>query len=66
MANYRNTVLRAAHEVEDSIASYLRGQEQVSFLAESVAAARRSTDLSLIQYRDGAVDFIRVLDSEDS
>ena len=25
---------------------------------------RRSTDLSLIQYRDGAVDFIRVLDSE--
>jgi len=64
VANYRNTVLRAAEEVEDSIASYLRGQEQVSFLAQSVAAARRSTDLSLIQYRDGAVDFIRVLDSE--
>ena len=64
VANYRNTVLRAAQEVEDSIASYLGGQEQVSFLAESVAAARRSTDLSLIQYRDGAVDFIRVLDSE--
>jgi NodT family efflux transporter outer membrane factor (OMF) lipoprotein len=64
VANYRNTVLRAAQEVEDSIASYLRGQEQVSFLAESVAAARRSTDLSLVQYRDGAVDFIRVLDSE--
>jgi NodT family efflux transporter outer membrane factor (OMF) lipoprotein len=64
VASYRNTVLRAAQEVEDSITSYLRGQEQVSFLAESVAAARRSTDLSLIQYRDGDVDFIRVLDSE--
>ena len=64
VANYRNTVLRAAQEVEDSIATYLRGHEQVSFLAESVTAARRSMDLSLIQYRDGAVDFIRVLDSE--
>jgi NodT family efflux transporter outer membrane factor (OMF) lipoprotein len=64
VANYRNTVLRAAQEVEDSIAAYLRGQEQVAFLAESVSAAKRSTDLSLIQYRDGAVDFIRVLDSE--
>ena len=29
VANYRNTVLRAAQEVEDSIAAYLRGQEQV-------------------------------------
>jgi len=64
LANYRNTVLRAAQEVEDSIAAYLRAQEQVTLLAESVAAAKRSTDLSLIQYRDGAVDFIRVLDSE--
>jgi hypothetical protein len=51
LANYRNTVLRAAQEVEDSIAAYLRAQEQVSFLAE--CRCRKAFHGSvLIQYRD--------------
>ncbi len=65
LVNYRNSVLRAAQEVEDAQVDFLRGQEQVSFLGESVTASARAVQLSLVQYRDGAVDYTRVLDSQE-
>jgi NodT family efflux transporter outer membrane factor (OMF) lipoprotein len=64
IAEYQNTILKAYAEAENAIVAYLRSQERVKFLAESVGAAKRSVDLSLIQYRDGVVDFIRVLNAE--
>ncbi|MDJ0740534.1 MAG: efflux transporter outer membrane subunit [Gammaproteobacteria bacterium] len=66
LVNYQETVLRAAREVEDAMVGYVRSQEQVRFLAASVTAARRAVDISLLQYRDGAVDYQRVLDSQNS
>lgn len=62
---YQNTVLKAAQEVEDAMVAFLRAQEEVRFLAESVAASKRSVDLSLIQYREGLIDFARVLQSQE-
>jgi outer membrane protein TolC len=62
---YQNTVLRAAQEVEDALVAFLRTQEEVRFLAESVDASKRSVDLSLIQYREGLIDFSRVLQSQE-
>ena len=64
VANYQNTVLRAAQEVEDAMAAFLRTQEEAGFLSNSVAAAARSVELSLIQYREGLVDYQRVLDTK--
>jgi NodT family efflux transporter outer membrane factor (OMF) lipoprotein len=64
VVNYRNTVLRAAQEVEDAMVAFLRSQEEVGFLSDSVVASKRSVDLSLIQYREGLVDFQRVLDTQ--
>lgn len=64
--NYQNTVLRAYQEAEDSIVAYLREQERVAFLAESVKASRRSVDVSLAQYREGAADYQRVIDSQST
>jgi len=64
--DYQNTVLRAYQEVEDAIVAYLREQERVGLLAESVKASRRSVDLSLAQYREGAADYQRVLDSQST
>ncbi len=64
IANYQNTVLNAYSETEDAIAAYLREQERARYLSGSVDAARRAVDISLIQYRDGMTDFIRVLDSQ--
>jgi NodT family efflux transporter outer membrane factor (OMF) lipoprotein len=64
VVNYQNTVLRAAQEVEDSMVAFLRGQEEAGFLSNSVAAAARSVELSMIQYREGLVDYQRVLDTQ--
>lgn len=65
-ATYANTVLRAQQEVEDAVAGYLRGAEQVAYLTRGVAAANRAVDLSLIQYREGAADYTTVLTSQQS
>ncbi len=62
--NYKNTVLRAAQEVEDAMISFLRTQDAVAFLADAVMASKRSVDLSMIQYREGLVDYQRVLDTQ--
>jgi len=64
VAGYQNTVLRAAQEVEDAMAAFLRTQEEAGFLSNSVVAAARSVELSLIQYREGLVDYQRVLDTQ--
>jgi NodT family efflux transporter outer membrane factor (OMF) lipoprotein len=66
IVNYQNTVLEAAREVEDGLAGFRGARASTAFLAESVASAQRSVDLSLIQYREGATDYQRVLDSQQS
>ncbi len=64
LINYQDTVLRAAQEVEDGLVGFLRAQEQVRFLSDSVRASERSVHLANVQYRDGAVDYQRVLDTQ--
>ena len=66
VVNYQNTVLKAAQEVEDAMVAYLRSQDEMKFLTESVKAATRSVDLSMIQYQEGMVDYQRVLDTQRS
>jgi len=62
--NYKNKVLKAAQETEDAMVSFLRSREEAEFLSESVDAATRSVGLAMIQYREGLVDYQRVLDSQ--
>ncbi|HHJ16351.1 MAG TPA: efflux transporter outer membrane subunit [Gammaproteobacteria bacterium] len=64
LVNYSNTVLQAAREVEDGISAYMGARDQSGFLRDSVKAAQRSVDLALVQYREGAVDYQRVLDTQ--
>ena len=64
LVNYENTVLKAAQEVEDALITFLKAQESAVNLQRSVDAAQRSVDLSIIQYREGAENFQRVLDSQ--
>jgi NodT family efflux transporter outer membrane factor (OMF) lipoprotein len=63
---YQDTVLRAQQEVEDSLIGYVRGMTQTAILAESVTAANRAVELSMIQYRDGATDYTRVLNTQQA
>jgi len=64
IVNYQNTVLRATQEVEDSLVSFLRSRDQQNLLEESVTAAKRSVEISTLQYREGIVDYQRVLDAQ--
>jgi NodT family efflux transporter outer membrane factor (OMF) lipoprotein len=61
---YEDTVLRAQAEVENAIASFLGAQRQVDYLGRSVAAAARAVDLADLQYREGAADYTRVLNTQ--
>jgi NodT family efflux transporter outer membrane factor (OMF) lipoprotein len=64
LVNYENTVLKAAQEVEDALIGFLKAQQSALALQKSVGAAQRSVELSIIQYREGAENFQRVIDSQ--
>ena len=64
ITDYQNTVLEAYREVEDGLVGFLRSREQAKFLSTSVTASRKAVDLALIQYRNGIVDYTRVLDTQ--
>jgi len=61
VASYQNTVLNASQEVEDGLAVFLRSQQIARHLAESVDATARAVKIVLVQYREGRVDFNRVV-----
>ena len=61
---YQETVLTAAREVDDSAVAFARSTVQIDLLDQSVEAARRSLEIATVQYREGLVDFQRVLDSQ--
>ncbi len=64
--DYENTVLQAQAEVESSIFQFLKSQEETRHIAVSVQAWQRSADLSMTQYREGELDFQRVINSQAS
>ena len=66
LVNYQDSVLRAAQEAEDALTAFLRFGEEVDLRTQAVKAARRSVDLSLTQYREGATDFTTVLNTQTS
>ena len=61
VTTYQNSVLSASQEVEDGIVGFVKELEATSVQQEAVTAARRSAELARIQYREGAVDYQRVL-----
>ncbi len=61
---YQDTVLRAARELDDAAVAFAKSRIQITFLDAAVQAAQRSLDIATIQYREGLVDFQRVLDSQ--
>lgn len=61
---YQDVVLRAAREMDDAAIAFANGRVQIPLMEQAVHAARRSLDIATIQYREGLVDFQRVLDSQ--
>jgi NodT family efflux transporter outer membrane factor (OMF) lipoprotein len=63
---YRDTVLRASQEVEDALAGFVNAQQAMVFEQNAVTASKRAVELALVQYREGATDYQRVLDAQRS
>jgi len=63
---YRETVIQGAREVEDAMARFRGSLEVDRFLAEGVATARRSSELSFLRYQEGFADYQRVLQAQQS
>lgn len=63
---YQNTVLKAQQEVENGLAGYLQGRDQVDLLKQSVAAANNALRIAIDQYQLGTRDFTTVLTAEQN
>lgn len=64
LLNYQNTVLTAQQEVETGLANFTGQQNALVSLKQAAVAARRSTDLAMIQYKEGQTDYTTVLTAE--
>jgi NodT family efflux transporter outer membrane factor (OMF) lipoprotein len=61
LEDYRQTVLQAQADVENSIVAFLRSQEQLDAYQSAADAAHRAADISTIQYQEGLVNFNTVI-----
>ena len=64
LANYRQTVLRALEEVSNSLVAFNQQRIRVASLVEQSRQSRRAADLARVRYREGAADFLELLDAE--
>jgi multidrug efflux system outer membrane protein len=63
-ADYEKAVLAALEDAQLSLAAYSRAQERLKSLAEQAQAAARASSLAELQYREGLVDFLTLLDAQ--
>ena len=66
VANYRQTVLRAFKEVEDNLAHLRLLGDQKQAQADAVHSARRAARVSQIQFREGSISYLGVIDADHS
>jgi hypothetical protein len=64
LAAYDLTVLRALEETENAFVTYGTHRQRLKSVVEQATASRTAAELARIQYREGALDFLRVLDAE--
>jgi multidrug efflux system outer membrane protein len=64
LALYDKTVLLAVEDLQNALVSYRERQAQVVSLAQQVNASRRAAELAHIRFKEGRIDFLRVLDAE--
>jgi multidrug efflux system outer membrane protein len=63
-ANYEKVVLAALEDAEISLVAYSRAQTQLKSLDEQAEASQRAAALAELQYREGLVDFLTLLDAQ--
>jgi len=63
--SYRQTVLLANLEAENSIIDFLNSQERLEWQIEAAVAAAKTNDLIILQLDEGDVDFNRVFNVQN-
>jgi multidrug efflux system outer membrane protein len=66
LAEYDRTVLGALEETETAFVGYAQNRARLAAVVDSATASRRAAELARVQYREGALDFLRLLDAERS
>jgi len=64
VATYRQTVLGAFREVEDNLANLRILADQSGTQDQAVEASARAARLSQIQYREGSISYLEVIDAD--
>ncbi len=64
LAVYDRTVLRALAETETAFVGYAQNRLRLTSVIDESTASRRAAELARVQYREGALDFLRLLDAE--
>jgi NodT family efflux transporter outer membrane factor (OMF) lipoprotein len=66
LTNYENIVLSAAAEVENAISGFMHSRVEEKYRQQSATAAKRSANLSMLQYAEGVSLYQSVLDATRS
>jgi multidrug efflux system outer membrane protein len=63
-AVFEQAVLRALEETENALVAYRESQQRLVRLTEQARESARAADLARIRYKEGAADFLSLLDAE--
>jgi multidrug efflux system outer membrane protein len=66
LARYQATVTQALEEVDSAVSGYGNERERQAQLIAAVAASRDAAQLAELRFKEGAEDFLTVLDAERS
>lgn len=61
---YEKAVLLALEDAENALLDYARRQERLRIVVDQAAAAHRAEQLAQVGYREGATDFLTLLDAQ--
>ena len=64
LAAFEATVLRALEETENALVRYREDQERLVKLADQARESTRAASIARVRYREGAIDFLGLLDAE--
>ena len=64
LAFFEQVVLRALEETENALVNYREEQQRLVRLAEQARESARAAGIARVRYREGATDFLSLLDAE--
>lgn len=64
VARFEQAVLRALEETENALVGYREDQSRLVKLTDQARESARAAGIARVRYREGAVDFLQLLDAE--